>query len=426
MLQLLPMPISHPAQRCPIPLQLNQLTQFFAGVPCLSATFAHGKSEVSVDVLEDNTFVGLQIAEKAPSVRLRMRADEDRRREPPRRCEKDPRYYVMIRFRVVIWVQERGHSVNADEVKGREQWAGFEGGLAVRGGWMGRDRFELGRQSADGDGQGGGADGEHSGAKRMRVRGDGAAVRRRWDGTGVAAWQRGGVRRGAGRDGHADAETGAWRGYSSKADAGRDEMGAAKGRRRTRMRRGCGMGWGSGAEWVAMVWMGGSGVRGAGRECGRGAVVGTSVTTRSRVNASEEAASRAEGQQQCEKQAGTGGGRVEPADAGAEGRSNAAVTLTRGGARAGDLDADVRSGPTPGECWSDCVRCGRARARARARAVAGCGVRGRRRGVQDFAHGMRDFEIETGAVAAADVGRFGKLEGPEASGQDWGVPARSK
>jgi hypothetical protein len=87
MLQLLPMPISHPAQRCPIPLQLNQLTQFFAGVPSLSATFAHGKSqfayvlntpfllnqhdrycldspgEVSVDVLEDNTFVGLQIAE---------------------------------------------------------------------------------------------------------------------------------------------------------------------------------------------------------------------------------------------------------------------------------------------------------------------------------------------------------------------------
>jgi hypothetical protein len=87
MLQLLLIPISHPAQRCSIPLQLNQLAQFFAGVPSPSVTFAHGKiqftyvlntpflltqhdrycldspGEVSVDVLEDSTFISLQIAE---------------------------------------------------------------------------------------------------------------------------------------------------------------------------------------------------------------------------------------------------------------------------------------------------------------------------------------------------------------------------
>src|SRR4051812_9788678 len=87
MLQLLLMPISHPARWCSIPLQLDQFAQFFACVPSPSATFAHGKSqfayvlntpflllqhdwycldspgEVSVDVLEDNTFIDLQIAE---------------------------------------------------------------------------------------------------------------------------------------------------------------------------------------------------------------------------------------------------------------------------------------------------------------------------------------------------------------------------
>ncbi|KAJ7857795.1 hypothetical protein B0H14DRAFT_3637961 [Mycena olivaceomarginata] len=98
---LLLMPISRPAQQCSIPLQLDQLAQFFAGVPSPSATFAHGKSqfayvlntpfllpqhdrycldspgEVSVDVLDDNTFIGLQIA-KSP--------------HPARATARDPRH----------------------------------------------------------------------------------------------------------------------------------------------------------------------------------------------------------------------------------------------------------------------------------------------------------------------------------------------
>ncbi|KAJ7870925.1 hypothetical protein B0H14DRAFT_2570980 [Mycena olivaceomarginata] len=176
-------------------------------------------------------------------------------------------------------------------------------------------------------------------------------------------------RSGTGRDARADTGPGARRGRSGEVDAGRGwaaRRAQAKGRGHSVVAGGM-------DGWQRYSC-------GAGRECRRGAVAESPVATQSRVNASEKVASRAEGQMQWANQAGTGGGVLE--------------RLCSMWAGTGKGGAGV---------W--CPR----------RAARGTGLRKQ-------VHGVRDFEIEKVAVAAAEKGRCGRLEEPEANGQDRGVP----